>query len=111
MLGIVYGKRGPRLSSPDVADFLEVHPKFMNALEIGTMPPVDLFPFLSFIPERWARWKRTVNHIRFLHETLYDRLLSNVEKRMTAENHSGAFMEQAIINAEKWGLHTRTHLV
>lgn len=110
-LGIIYGKRGPTLSSPDVVDFLNVHPKFLHALEIGTMPPVDLFPALTLVPERWAKWKRTVKNIRFLHESLYDKLLQSVENRMSSGHGSGVFMEQAIENAAEWGLSSREHLM
>ena len=110
-LGIIYGKRGPTLSSPDVVDFMDVHPKFINALEIGTMPPVDLFPILTLVPERWANWKKIVRNIRHLHETLYDRLLSTVEKRMADGNGTGVFLEQMITKAQQYGLTTRDHIL
>ncbi|KIK00846.1 hypothetical protein K443DRAFT_678870 [Laccaria amethystina LaAM-08-1] len=110
-LGIIYGKRGPTLSSPDVVDFMDVHPKFINALEIGTMPPVDLFPILTLVPERWANWKKIVKNIRHLHETLYDRLLSTVEKRMANGNGTGVFLEQMITKAQQYGLTTRDHIL
>ncbi|KAF8882390.1 cytochrome P450 [Infundibulicybe gibba] len=110
-LGIIYGKRGPTLSSPDVADFMDVHPKFLHALEIGTMPPVDLFPILTVVPERWANWKRIVKNVRFLHERLYDRLLATVEDRMRSGNGSGVFLEQAILRADELGLTSRDHIM
>lgn len=90
---------------------MDVHPKFLNALEIGTMPPVDLFPILTLVPERWATWKSIVSNIRHLHESLYDRLLSTVEKRLESGHGSGAFLEDAIHNAHEWGLVTRDHLM
>ncbi|KIK56965.1 hypothetical protein GYMLUDRAFT_247492 [Collybiopsis luxurians FD-317 M1] len=65
-LGIIYGQRGPTLQSPDIADFMNVHPRYVEALEIGTLPPVDLFPFLALVPKRWAKWKQTVEDIRHL---------------------------------------------
>ncbi|TFK38294.1 cytochrome P450 [Crucibulum laeve] len=110
-LGIIYGKRGPTLSSQDVADFMDVHPKFIHALEIGTMPPVDLFPVLTLVPERWASWKTIVKNIRHLHETLYDRLLTTVEKRIAAGRGTDVFLEQMIAKASVYGLDTREHLM
>ncbi|KAE9398628.1 cytochrome P450 [Gymnopus androsaceus JB14] len=111
-LGIIYGKRGPTLGSQDVMDFMDVHPQFINALEIGTLPPVDLFPILTLVPEKWAKWKRTVAHIKNLHVTLYDRLLSNVERRLVqGSEERGVLMEHAIRNAEKLGLVSREHLL
>ncbi|KAK7619193.1 cytochrome P450 [Phyllosticta citricarpa] len=32
--------------------------KFSEAMEIGANPPVDQFPLLKWIPERFAEWKR-----------------------------------------------------
>jgi len=110
-LGIIYGKRGPTLGSQDVMDFMDVHPQFINALEIGTLPPVDLFPILALVPEKWAKWKRTVAHIRTLHLTLFDRLLGNVEHRLVHGEEKGVLMEYAIHNAEKLGLASREHLL
>jgi hypothetical protein len=104
-MGIIYGHRAVRTESRDCAGFLEAQPQFMHALELGTMPPVDLFPILTWVPERWAEWKRTVSHVRGLHETLYGRLLNTVETRLQNGMGNGAFMEQAIINAKEWGLH------
>lgn len=92
-------------------DFMEVHPQFINALEIGTLPPVDLFPVLSLVPKRWAKWKQTVAHIKNLHLSLFDRLLHNVEHRLLDGEGKGVLMEYAICNAEKLGLVSREHLL
>jgi hypothetical protein len=110
-LGVIYGKRAPRRQSEDCAAFLEVHPQFMHALELGTMPPVDLFPILTLVPERFAEWKRTVKHIRGLHEKLYWRLLRTVEQRIEKGLASDVFMEQAILNRKEWDLDDDTMLM
>ncbi|KAF8889650.1 cytochrome P450 [Infundibulicybe gibba] len=109
--GIIYGVRGPTLSSPHILDFMDVHPKFLHALEIGTMPPVDLFPILTLVPERWANWKRAVKHVRVLHERLFDGLLSIVEERVRKGNGTGVFMEQMISSGHELGLKDRDHLM
>lgn len=83
----------------------------MHILEIGTMPPVDLFPILQYVPERFASWKRQGKEIRRLHETLYDRLLTDVEDRMKGGLSLGVFMERAIENAKEWGLDSREMLM
>ena len=76
----------------------------MHALELGTMPPVDIFPILKYVPARFAPWKREVNEIRHLQETLYGRLLSDVEDRIKEGILLDVFMEKAIQNADEWGL-------
>lgn len=90
---------------------MHVHPRFMQILEIGTMPPVDLFPILKYVPERFAAWKQQSKEIRRLHETLYDRLLTDVEDRMKRGLSLGVFMERAIENSKEWGLNSREMLM
>lgn len=111
MLGVLYGSRGPSLSSSDVADFMDVHPKFMAVLEIGTAPPVDIFPILKLVPEQFAPWKTTVKTVRYLQERLFDRLLSKVENRLESGQLNGALLEEAIIHKQEWGLTSRDHLL
>jgi hypothetical protein len=76
----------------------------MNIVEIGKSPPVDLFPFLRFLPERLAPWKKRAIDIRRRHEKLYDQLLQNVKDRLKSGSRNGAFMEDAYTNMHEWGL-------
>ncbi|PFH48833.1 hypothetical protein AMATHDRAFT_5417 [Amanita thiersii Skay4041] len=110
-LGIIYGVRGATLKSPNIADFQSVHPEFMRCLDFGKMPPIDLFPFLTWIPECFAQWKTLVKRIRYLHARLYDRLLKTVEDRLAAGRGNGCFMEEMIVKADMMGLKTRDHLL
>ncbi|KII83911.1 hypothetical protein PLICRDRAFT_118622 [Plicaturopsis crispa FD-325 SS-3] len=109
-LGITYGKRAPRVESKDVKAFLHVQPQFLHALEFGTMPPVDLFPILTYVPERFAHWKRVVKTVKALHEEMYEDLLSTVERRLEKGQAANVFMEDAVIKAQEWGL-TRRELL
>ncbi len=75
------------------------------------MPPVDLFPFLTYIPERFARWKEYPKQIRRLQEKLYDRVLSTVEKKMVSGHGIGNLMEELVTNGPSTGIPTREHLM
>lgn len=103
-LSVIYGTRGARPDSPDVRDFLHVHRRFMNALNFGTAPPVDLFPILKYIPERFAAWKREAKEIKRLHDQLYSKLTKQVQARLARGKGNGCFMEDAILNAEEIGM-------
>jgi hypothetical protein len=103
-MGLVYGKRAPRAATPECAAFLHVQPQFMNLLEIGTAPPVDLFPILTYVPERWASWKRDVSRIKHLHDDLYGDLLKTVQKRRENGVSIGGLMETAIEHSQQWKL-------
>jgi hypothetical protein len=79
----------------------------MNALEIGTMPPVDIFPILKYIPERFAPWKSELENIRDQHQGYNSRLLDAVEARLAKGIKCDVFMEDAIKSAKHWGLNRR----
>ncbi|KAF6808949.1 cytochrome P450 [Colletotrichum sojae] len=103
-LSVVYGTRGPQPSSPAVRDFLHAHRRFMHALNFGTAPPVDLFPVLKLVPKQFAGWKREAEAVKALHDDLYSRLTQQVRERMAKGKGNGCFMEDAIQNAEDWGM-------
>lgn len=104
---VTYGLRTPRVNSPILTTFLHVHERFINALELGRMPPVDLFPIMTLVPARFAKWKRTITSIREEHESLYTELLEIVEKRLDTGLTTPGFMEEAVKNKEEWGISTR----
>jgi len=103
-MGIIYGKRAPRISTSECAAFLNVQPQFMHLLELGTAPPVDLFPILAYVPEKWAPWKRSVKHVKALHDELYGNLLETVRKRLESGRSVGGLMEKAIQRSREWKL-------
>ncbi|TFY59192.1 hypothetical protein EVG20_g7882 [Dentipellis fragilis] len=109
-LVMVYGKRAALPSSPDVRDFFHVNHRYMDALDFGKAPPVDLFPVLKYIPKRFAGWKRDLEEIKIFQEALYERLVCDVRARLDRGEENGSFMEEAIRHAEEWGLETPQHL-
>ena len=76
----------------------------MYALELGKSPPVDTFPILKLVPERWAKWKRNAMDIRRRQESLFGGLLEQVQRRIEEGKENGAFMEEAIKMRQEWGL-------
>ena len=111
VLCIVYGIRNPRFSSPEVKALLEVHPQFLRMLEFNRLPAVELFPFLKWVPERWANWKQDAKRIKQMHDDLFGKLFEGVESRIENGLETGAFMEKAIVHADEWGLENRELLL
>jgi cytochrome P450 len=110
VIGTIFGTRGPTLDNPYVKGFLDVHPQFLHCLEFGTMPPVDLFPVLTYVPERFARWKRLSKKVKSIHDRLFDQLLVSVEKRVRDGQGIDNYMEELLEQGPSVGLPTRTHL-
>lgn len=110
-MGIVYGTRGATLESKYVAAFRHVHPWFMSILDFGKAPPLDIFPFLVWVPEYLATWKREVKEIRKLHAELYHSLYADVEKRLESGRGNGCFIEGMILKAGTIDAETRNELL
>ena len=110
-MSIVYGARSPQFTSPDIDAFFTVHPQFLDILEFNNLPAVELFPFLEWVPERWANWKQNAKRIRKMHDDLFTRLFDRVERRLQQGLETGAFMENLILNASEWGMDKRELLV
>ncbi|KAH7886508.1 cytochrome P450 [Phlebopus sp. FC_14] len=103
-LAIIYGHRAPRSSSPEARLFRQLQLDFMNVVEMGKSPPIDLFPALNWVPERYASWKRRVMSVRRRHDALYGDLLSLVKNRIQSGQQNGAFMEDAYLRRDELGL-------
>ncbi|KAJ7578030.1 cytochrome P450 [Mycena floridula] len=108
---ITYGKRSPRVDSPDVAEFRQVHPRFMDAINLAGVIPVDLFPILDKVPEAFVQWKKQVKLVKGMHEALYGRLLDDVQNRLKLGEGNGCFMEDMITRGHEVGLDTRELLL
>ncbi|KAK1219359.1 hypothetical protein PQX77_017883, partial [Marasmius sp. AFHP31] len=95
-MSVVHGKRCPRYESYEATAFYETNRLWNSILEPGAYPPVDLLPFLKYIPERWASWKQLVNLIRRKQRELYFGLLAETEKRMKMGEENGSYMEEVL---------------
>jgi hypothetical protein len=104
MMAAVYGIRAPQSTTPEAATFTQVQLDFMYALELGKMPPVDLFPILNWLPERLAPWKTQVMDIKRRQEELFGGLLNKAKDRVMGERSADCFMEEAYEHQEEWGL-------
>ncbi len=55
MLSVLYGKRCPRYESPEAKAFYTANRLWNHALEPGAHPPLDLLPFLRYLPGSWKK--------------------------------------------------------
>ncbi|KAK0492068.1 cytochrome P450 [Armillaria luteobubalina] len=79
MLTVVYGKRCPRYESPEAKAFYTVNHLWNHALEPGAHPPLDLLPFLRYLP---GSWKDLCEQVKTLQRQLYFGLLDECQTRL-----------------------------
>lgn len=73
----------------------------------GAHPPVDLLPFLKYIPEGWpgASWKRIAKEIRRLQREIYFGLMDSCEDRVKkGDEDRGYLMEKIVKRQEEFGM-------
>jgi hypothetical protein len=72
----------------------------------GKFPPVDTFPILKCIPERWASWKSICRNLRHKQTTFYSRLAQECRDRVADRQatDSSAFVDDLVRQQNDLGL-------
>ncbi|GAM35220.1 hypothetical protein TCE0_017r03386 [Talaromyces pinophilus] len=65
-------------------------------LETGATPPIDVFPFLKYMPDFMSPWRKWALEIRTKQRTLYFDLLNQVKENIATGNYNGCFMEKLL---------------
>ncbi|KAJ3839896.1 cytochrome P450 [Lentinula raphanica] len=103
IMSVLYGKRCPRYETREAASFFEVQHLWGLILEPGSQPPIDLLPFLCYVPRRWAPWKALSEKIRMDQRKLYFGLLDECADRIQKGEENGSFMEEVINRQDESG--------
>ncbi|KAI0073799.1 cytochrome P450 [Panus rudis PR-1116 ss-1] len=104
LMSILFGTRAPTINSPLACRFARVMDMWMGILEPGATPPLDILPFLQYVPECWASWKPKCRQIRQdMLALAYGFMNMNVD-RIKQGNRVGCFMEDLLDNQESLGL-------
>ncbi|ESK90542.1 cytochrome p450 [Moniliophthora roreri MCA 2997] len=103
IMSVLFGKRCPRYESADAKAFFKSVEAFNRALA-PSIPPVDLFPFLDYLPEKLAWWGVLAKDVERMQRDLYFGLLNECEKRMQRGEHNGSYMEELIARQKELGL-------
>jgi len=71
----------------------------------GAHLPVDIFPFLKYLPEGpLAPWKKKCKELKDLHHMLYFGSLEQCKDRLDKGEGTDCLMEQVLACQEKFGL-------
>jgi hypothetical protein len=79
ILASVYGER---VTESRVKEHYRVHHEFTAVMEPGATPPVDMFPFLKWMPECMAGWKRKANRVSRNQRGFFVKLLEDAKTRI-----------------------------
>ncbi|KAK7437469.1 hypothetical protein VKT23_018540 [Stygiomarasmius scandens] len=104
---VVFGKHFPRYECPEIDAIFKSVDAAERVFEIGAHPPIDQLPFLNYIPDRWARWKRMAKWGNRLSARIYFHLLKVCEERIQRGEENGCYLENVIKHQEEYGLTRR----
>ncbi|KAL1745663.1 cytochrome P450 [Schizophyllum fasciatum] len=103
VMSIVYGKRAPRIDGPTASAFVHMNDRWSALLMPGATPPIDALPFLKYVPEVFAPWKRETREVRALQRKLYYGIFDECKARADA-GHDNFFMAEVIREQAENGL-------
>lgn len=92
------------MDSPAVHDLTAVHRRFVDILNFGGAPPVDLFPIFKYVPKPFASWKQDAVDIGRAQQELFAGWTEKVRARLRRGQATGCFMEDALADMAGWGM-------
>ncbi|ESK85931.1 cytochrome [Moniliophthora roreri MCA 2997] len=104
VMSVLFGKRCPRFETHESTAFFEAMELWNLCTSLTAVPPVDLLPFLDYIPERWAWWKGLAAKTRQKQRALYFGLVDECEQRMKRGEENGSYFEEILTKQKELGL-------
>jgi len=105
-LGVVFGKRTPQPTTPEVTELTAIQHGLGVLADPGAMRPIDLIPILRYFSGGWNRRRRLANRIQRLEEALYFKLYEGVIANINAGKKNGCWMETIAERGPGVGLST-----
>ncbi|OQN96160.1 hypothetical protein B0A48_18075 [Cryoendolithus antarcticus] len=110
-MSIVWGIRSPTSEEVHMERLMEI---WSRVMETGATPPVDIFPFLHYIPQSlFTNWRSRATHVQREMNGLYADFLTDLRTRRAASGSRGSLMGQVLdqVESEKPppGLETSNH--
>ena len=107
---LVFGIRTPTPETRHLVELYDLMEEWSKVMETGATPPVDIFPFLKWVPESlFGNWISRSSAVGHAMDTLYGRMVSQVLKRRTAIGSKESFLDSVLDQNESLGL-TRNQL-
>lgn len=79
--------------------------EWSQVMETGATPPVDIFPALKWVPERFfGNWITRSCNVGTAMDVLYSRMVSRVKQRRLKAGSRGSFLDGVLDQQEKLAL-------
>ncbi|KKA19811.1 Cytochrome P450 [Rasamsonia emersonii CBS 393.64] len=105
IMTLLFGTRTPSYDTPHMARLYDLMENWSKIMETGATPPVDVYPFLRLIPERFlGNWVSRATKVKEEMESLYSDMINHVIRRREQQGSKGSFMDKVLDRNDKLGL-------
>lgn len=85
------GRRLEDLPKDWATRYLATQHEWVHLLDPSQVPPIDMFPFLKWIPSTFAAWKRRAKHVRKGLSEAYTALVDHAHQSDKNDNNGQKF--------------------
>ena len=105
IMSLLFGIRTPNVDTPHMTKLYDMMENWSQLMEPGNTPPVDIFPFLHWIPESWlGHWVSRSRNVGDEMSGLYSGMVELVQERRAKGVNRGSFTDVVLEQNEKLGL-------
>ncbi|KAI9879658.1 MAG: hypothetical protein M1830_007765 [Pleopsidium flavum] len=105
IMSLVFGIRTPSYETHHLTSLYNMMEKWSEVGETGATPPVDIFPFLKCIPERFlGNWISRSRAVGKQMEALYGEMLDRVIRRRFEDGNQGSLIDNVLDQQKKLNL-------
>jgi cytochrome P450 len=105
MIGAVFGVRTPSYDTPHMTKLYALMENWSKVMETGATPPIDIYPFLKLIPQRFlGKWVSRATEVREEMDALYGDVVRHVIRRQETVGSKSSFMDRVLEKKDKLGL-------
>lgn len=103
MLAAVYGRRGTRRLTER---FFAVQDQWTALLDLGASPPLDVWPWLKWVPDvvtPWRGWRRRAAGVKEAQSVLYKELFERGRRGIAEGGAGDSFLKKLLEGRDKEG--------
>ncbi|GAB1319456.1 hypothetical protein MFIFM68171_09666 [Madurella fahalii] len=105
IMSLIYGTRTPTIHTKHMVKLYSLMEKWSKVMEAGNTPPVDVFPFLKYVPEKFlGMWRSRAQEVSDEMNALYGEWVEyGIERRKNLGSRD-CFLDRILDQGEKVGL-------
>ncbi|KAK3937785.1 phenol 2-monooxygenase [Diplogelasinospora grovesii] len=105
IMSLIYGTRTPDCETRHMVKLYHLMENWSTVMEPGNTPPVDIFPFLKYLPESLlGMWRSRAQDVGREMNALYSEWVEHVVTRRRLSGRRDTFLDRVLDNEEKNGI-------